>query len=173
MYHMGPNLGLVWASHNITVLFIYKGVHGQSKCFFQQTASSAIHSFKELELISTLAHFNSCWIFALLCSAFFLSLSRFPFHAFKRPFISFLGKEIASNLLWIASAPPGQHIFASTVTIRYKHETKKWYFVNIIVLTYCEKNLFQYNFQFFQGNEAKKSESRKGFANSRPKAKNL
>ena len=122
---MGPNLGLVWASHNITVLSIYKEVHGQSKCFFQQTASSAIHSFKELELISTLAQFNSCWIFPLLCSAFFLSLSRFPFHAFKRPFISFLGKEIASNLFWIASEPPGQHIFASTVTIRYKNETKK------------------------------------------------
>ena len=124
---MGPNLGLVWASHNITVLSIYKEVHGQSKCFFQQTASSAIHSFKELELISTLAQFNSCWIFvcfALLCLLSFFE-SRFPFHAFKRPFISFLGKEIASNLLWIASAPPGQHIFASTVTIRYKHETKK------------------------------------------------
>ena len=66
----------------------------------------------------------------MLCLLSFFE-SRFPFHAFKRPFISFLGKEIASNLLWIASAPPGQHIFASSVTIRYKYATKK-YFENLV-----------------------------------------
>ena len=49
----------------------------------------------------------------------------------------------------------------------------KWYFVNIIILTYCEKNMFSGNASFFQGIEAKKSELRKRFANSRPKAKNF
>ena len=57
--------------------------------------------------------------------------------------------------------------------VKIMNSYQAWYFVTIIVLTYCEKNLFQCNFEFFQGNEAKKSESRKSFANSRPKAKNL
>ena len=38
---------------------------------------------------------------------------------------------------------------------------KEWYFVTIIVLTYCEKNLFWCDFEFFQRTEAKKSELRK------------
>ena len=31
----------------------------------------------------------------------------------------------------------------------------KWYFVTIIALTYCEKNLFKYDFEFFQGKSQK------------------
>ena len=65
----------------------------------------------------------------------------------------------------------GIEVFLSENKDRSDVWLKKWYFVTIIVLTYCEKKLC--NFEFFQGTEAKKSEPRKSFANSRPKAKNL
>ena len=35
-----------------------------------------------------------------------------------------------------------------------------WYFVTIIVLTYCENNLLYCDFEFLQGTEVKKSELR-------------
>ena len=51
-------------------------------------------------------------------------------------------------------------IFFSKIVRTY---CEKWYFVTILVLTYCEKNLLQCNFEFFQGTEAKKSESQKHY----------
>ena len=43
----------------------------------------------------------------------------------------------------------------------------KWYFVTLIVLTYCENNFFWFNLNFFGVLRGQKGESRKCFAYSR------